>query len=124
MIVAQPLIVFFSACMKGLMPIRRRGVFGMPDDPIYFYEGDTVPWWIECRWPLHMPLTFTHDVETYYENGHQVVRPLDAAGVMPIRGDGLGWTVVLVGAPTLIDGKPRPRRPKRIRTLRFADNFI
>ena len=111
-ILSEPLVVFFLACMKPLVPLRRRGAFGTPDDPRYFDEGESVPWWIECRWPLDMFLVFGCAVETYFEGGAQIVRPIDSHYDAVIRGDAGGRYVVLVGAPTKIISAPRPRLPK------------
>jgi hypothetical protein len=108
----QPLEVFFAACMKGLMPLRRRGLFGTPDAPRVFMADEPIPWWIECRWPMNASLTFGSDVETYYENGWQVVRPLSylsgAEALMRVDG---AMDFLIVGAPTSFDTTPRARRP-------------
>jgi hypothetical protein len=112
-ILHQPLEVFFTACMYAIIPARRRGLFGTPEEPHFYASGDAVPWHIEARWPLHGGLTFHADVETYFEDGYQVVRPLatlaDDEAVMFF--DPKGWYGLLVGAPTHVITTPRPRRP-------------
>ena len=113
----QPVKIFFKAAMMGMRPMRRAGAFGTPDDPLYFETGDTVPWWLECRWPLHADFVFGVDVETYHENGWQIVRPLQT-----MRGGALTCVkanseLIIVGAPTELNATPRPRR--RIPRLSF-----
>jgi hypothetical protein len=117
MSIAQPLQVFFAACMRGLMPLRRRGAFGTPDEPRYFKAGEAVPWWAECRWPLGMRLTFAHDSESYYEDGEQVIRTLFVDYPHSVlEADRAGC--LIVGAPTLLSGKPRRRVGGAIQTQR------
>lgn len=114
--IASPI---FGLLMAALMPARKRGKFGTPDEPIYFDAGDTIPWWVECRWPLHTSATFLSDVETYYEDGWQVVRVLEE-GESCMAIDGKGCDTLIFGAPTLIDGRPRKRKRARLKVLEYS----
>ena len=114
-----PLLAFYNACMGGLMRMRKRGAFGTPDRPIDFPQGASVPWWIECRWPTNLVMTFGTDVETYWDpdEAHQIVRPLVTAdpciisASAPARADDIH--ILIVGAPTLILCNTR-RRPNQV----------
>lgn len=84
------------------MPFRKLGLFGTPDNPIYFKAGESVPIYLEARilFPFNIKkngLRFAHDAETYFENGVQVVRPLYRKVSYIVWGKGNG---VLFGAPT------------------------
>jgi hypothetical protein len=110
---------FFAACQRGLNPLRNRGMMGTPNDPIYFDQGDAVPWWIECRWPLYGLLTFSFDIETYWNGRQQVVHPLHST---PLQSN---WLMrasfsdgLIVGAPTEWNMKPR-HRPRKIHSTDF-----
>jgi hypothetical protein len=120
----QPLKVFFSACQTGLHPLRRLGSMGSPDDPLYFDAEEVVPWWIFCRWPLNLPLLFGCDCEVYWDGESQIVQVLERAGALGIMYSPFmppGWnSVLLVGAPTILDGKPRPRRPRKVKSPTLA----
>jgi hypothetical protein len=107
----QPLIVMFKAAMFGLMPARKKGLFGTPDAPVYFEAGDAVPWWVLCRWPLHGAMVFNIDVETYFDDGGQIVRPTYVMRDCLIKFDSKGWHAVIIGAPTHFVTTARP--PKR-----------
>lgn len=95
------------------MPLRKAGGFGTPDRPVYFEEGDVVPWWLEVRWPLNLNLTFAHDVETFYADGYQVIHPVgSSANVIMVADAGHVIPYVFIsGAPTEFHFEPRPRRP-------------
>lgn len=116
----EPIKLFFLACMWGLRPLRKLGIYGTTDEPIYFGPGDTVPWWIDCRYPLDIPLTFGCEVETFWEDGWQKVHVLEHEFEHVLEVNGGGRCVLLVGAPTLIDGRPRQRRPRKARKLELA----
>jgi hypothetical protein len=113
-VLAQPLLVFFGAAQAGYKPVRALGGTGTPDDPVFFDAGDTVPWWLECRWPLNASFTFLVDCETFWLDGCQHVYPL-----APLRGCLMHCDpqrparLVIVGAPTFVHFTPRPRRPQR-----------
>lgn len=113
--------VFFHVFMGALMPARKCGVFGSPDEPLYIEAGEQIPWWIECRWPLHMDLTFGCDMETYYEDGHQVVRALADYSGAAMQANAKGWDGLIVGAPTMIINIPRKRPRARVKSLALAE---
>ncbi len=105
----------FEIMMGSLIWLRKFGAFGTLDEPRYFEAGQSVPWWIECRWPLNIKVKFGRDVETYYKDKYQVVRPNDDgdAPLTTIDGDGHNY-VYICGAPTLFVSTPRRRRSVRV----------
>ena len=120
--VVDPILnIMLVLSMKALMPVRKRGVFGTSDKPIYLNKGDNVPHWLQMRSPW-LKLHITCDCETYYDpkEESQVVRPLFkiADYVMevnvrlnhPLFADGH-----IVGAPTLINITPRPKQSSKIK---------
>lgn len=118
--------LLFRVVMGGFMPVRKRGMFGTEDAPVYFDAGDTVPWWIECRWPLRIPVKFRINVETYYLDGQQIVQALeDTSGCgMDIGCDGKSYkNVLLVGAPTCFIGFPRKRPKLKAKYLRLCEQL-
>jgi hypothetical protein len=125
------LVSVFRCFMAMLMPFRKRGYFGTYESPRYFKLGDSCPWWLQCRWPLTMPLKFTRAVETYYEAGFQVYRPTNGVTQGSLFDEINIKSVVLVGAPTsfcfwartvddpywsLIEGAPYIYRPAESET--------
>lgn len=112
----------FVVFMGALMPARKRGVFGTPNEPIYFAASDPIPWWVECRWPFHMDLTFGCDSETYYEDGWQIVRSI-IAGDQPWNMDAHGWDSLITGAPTRWLNYPRKRPREPVKLLERATSF-
>lgn len=110
-ILHEPLKVFFSASQWGLKPLRTAGLMGTSEAPQFYAAGDPVPWWLECRWPLSVSVTFSADVETFWQDGEQHVFPLrDDFPLISVSG--AGCSVLLVGAPTCLHPKPRTKPPK------------
>lgn len=101
-------------CMRVVRTLfRERGSCGTPARPLYFAQGDPVPWWIVLQMPFGVRWRFTHDVESYYERGSQVVRPqLGVASRVLIEAEQSDSALlsVFVGAPTVVvrDSRKRP----------------
>lgn len=106
-----PLMAIFKASMRCIKPVRETGAMGTPDEPIFYEAGDSVPWFVECRWPMNTPVVFYVDVECYWEDGHQVIRPQSANDngkfVIHVANNG---PFLMVGAPTFTICIARSRR--------------
>ena len=84
---------------------------GTPDEPIFYEAGDSVPWFVECRWPMNTKVFFPIDVECYWEDGAQIVRPQSSVdnGKYVIHVDNT-CAFLMVGAPTMVISFARTRR--------------
>jgi hypothetical protein len=130
-LVVDPILdVLFVVSMKALMPIRRKGVFGTPDRPVYLNKGDNIPHWLEMRSPW-MRMKASCDCETYYDEKEkgQFICPLykqvdyvmevEPVSKHPMFNDG-----IVVGAATYISTTPRPKRPVMVEKVEFGFDYV